>query len=59
MLELIEEMRREWAELDARIAALDREFVETARASAPARATNAAGADRARPEDLQVVTEMA
>ena len=30
-------MRREWAELDARIAALDREFVETARASAPAR----------------------
>ena len=34
---LIEEMRREWAELDARIAALDREFVETARASAPAR----------------------
>ena len=37
VLELIEEMRREWAELDARIAALDREFVETARASAPAR----------------------
>jgi transposase len=34
---LLEEMRREWAELDARIAALDREFVETARASAPAR----------------------
>lgn len=28
---LIEETRREWAELDARIAALDREFVETAR----------------------------
>jgi transposase len=35
--ELVAEMRREWAELDARIAALDREFVETARASAPAR----------------------
>jgi transposase len=34
---LLEEMRREWAELDARIAALDREFVETARTSAPAR----------------------
>mgnify|MGYP000037003016 CR=1 FL=1 len=34
--ELIDEMRREWAELDARIAALDREFVETVRASAPA-----------------------
>lgn len=35
--ELVEEMRREWAELDARIAALDREFVETARRSPPAR----------------------
>jgi transposase len=35
--ELVEEMRCEWAELDARIAALDREFVETARTSAPAR----------------------
>jgi len=35
--ELVDEMRREWAELDARIAALDREFVETARSSAPAR----------------------
>ncbi len=34
---LLEEMRLEWAELDARIAALDREFVETARTSAPAR----------------------
>jgi transposase len=34
---LLEEMRLEWAELDARITALDREFVETARASAPAR----------------------
>ena len=34
---LLDEMRREWAELDARIAALDREFVETARVSAPAR----------------------
>ena len=34
---LLNEMRREWAELDARIAALDREFVETARVSAPAR----------------------
>jgi transposase len=37
MLALIEETRREWAELDTRIAALDREFVETARTSAPAR----------------------
>ena len=37
MRALIEEMRREWAELDARIATLDREFVETARSSAPAR----------------------
>ena len=37
MRALLEETRREWAELDARIAALDREFVETARASAPAR----------------------
>ena len=34
---LLAEMRREWAELDTRIKALDREFVETARASAPAR----------------------
>jgi transposase len=34
---LLGEMRAEWAELDARIAALDREFVETARTSAPAR----------------------
>ena len=34
---LIEEARREWAELDARVAALNREFVETARTSAPAR----------------------
>jgi transposase len=34
---LIDEVRREWAELDVRIAALDREFVETARSSAPAR----------------------
>jgi transposase len=34
---LLEEIRLEWAELDARIAALDREFVETARRSAPAR----------------------
>lgn len=34
---LLEEMRLEWTELDARIAALDREFVETARSSAPAR----------------------
>jgi transposase len=34
---LLEEIRLEWAELDARIAALDREFVETARTSAPAR----------------------
>lgn len=34
---LLEETRREWAEFDARIAALDREFVETARRSAPAR----------------------
>lgn len=37
MRALLEETRREWAELDARIAALDREFVETARSSAPAR----------------------
>jgi transposase len=37
MRTLLEETRREWAELDARIAALDREFVETARSSAPAR----------------------
>src|SRR5918994_2113495 len=35
--ELVDEMRREWAELDTRIAALDREFVEAARRSAPAR----------------------
>jgi transposase len=35
--ELLGGMREEWAELDARIAALDREFVETARSSAPAR----------------------
>lgn len=37
MRALLAETRREWAELDARIAALDREFVETARSSAPAR----------------------
>ncbi len=37
MCALLEETRREWAELDARIASLDREFVETARTSAPAR----------------------
>jgi transposase len=37
MRELLGAMREEWAELDVRIAALDREFVETARASAPAR----------------------
>ena len=37
MRALIKEARREWVELDARIAALDREFVETARTSAPAR----------------------
>ena len=37
MRTLIEETRREWAEFDARLAALDREFVETARTSAPAR----------------------
>jgi transposase len=37
MRALLEETRREWAELDARIASLDREFVETARTSAPAR----------------------
>jgi len=30
MRTLLDEMRREWAELDARIAALDWEFVETA-----------------------------
>jgi transposase len=35
--DLVDEMGREWAELDARIAELDREFVETARNSAPAR----------------------
>jgi transposase len=35
--ELLAETRHEWAELDARIAALDREFVETARVVAPAR----------------------
>jgi transposase len=34
---LIEDMRLKWTALDARIAALDREFVETARVSAPAR----------------------
>jgi len=34
---LLGAMREEWAELDMRIAALDREFVETARNSAPAR----------------------
>jgi transposase len=37
MRELLGAMREEWAELDVRIAALDREFVETARSSAPAR----------------------
>src|SRR5690606_8152392 len=37
MRALLAETRREWAELDARIAVLDREFVETARTSAPAR----------------------
>lgn len=37
MRALLEETRREWTELDSRIAALDREFVETARSSAPAR----------------------
>lgn len=37
MRALLEETRSEWAELDARIAALDREFVDTARSSAPAR----------------------
>lgn len=37
MCELLGAMREEWGELDVRIAALDREFVETARASAPAR----------------------
>lgn len=35
--QLLAEMREEWAGVDGRIAALDREFVETARASAPAR----------------------
>jgi transposase len=35
--DLVDEMGREWAELDVRIAELDREFVETARDSAPAR----------------------
>jgi transposase len=34
---LLGEMRVEWVELDTRIAALDREFVETARTVAPAR----------------------
>ena len=34
---LLADMRCEWAELDTRIAALDREFVETARHSAPER----------------------
>ena len=34
---LLSDMRREWAELDTRIATLDREFVETARHSAPER----------------------
>ena len=34
---LIEAMRIEWAEFDARIEALDREFVEQARSSMPAR----------------------
>src|SRR3954447_18623469 len=37
MRALLEETRRKWVELDARIAALDREFVEAARNSAPAR----------------------
>ena len=37
MQALLADMRREWAELDIRIAALDREFVETARRAAPAR----------------------
>lgn len=35
--ELLAEIRDEWAAIDDRIAVLDREFVETARASAPAR----------------------
>jgi len=34
---LLADMRREWAELDTRIEALDRAFVETARGPAPAR----------------------
>lgn len=34
---LLSDMRSEWTELDARIATLDREFVETARGSAPER----------------------
>lgn len=34
---LIEDMRSEWAELDARIEALDREFAACARSAAPAR----------------------
>ena len=34
---LLADMRREWDALDARIATLDREFVETARRSAPER----------------------
>ena len=34
---LLADMRREWADLDARIEVLDREFVETARRAAPAR----------------------
>lgn len=34
---LLSDMRCEWAELDTRIATLDREFVETARHSAPER----------------------
>lgn len=34
---LLSDMRKEWTELDARIAILDREFVETARRSAPER----------------------
>jgi transposase len=37
MCKLLGAIREEWGELDARIAALDREFVETARASAAAR----------------------
>src|SRR4051812_48333279 len=37
MRTLISDMRSEWAELDTRIATLDREFVETARHSVPER----------------------